>query len=56
MTFGQKLRPGIMSGITWTDNLFQQAYNHGKHALGIADQGMKTATGIYESLKPAIQI
>ena len=55
MPFGQKLRSGIMSGINWTKNLFQKTYHHGKHALGVADQGVKTATGICESLKPAIQ-
>ena len=55
MPFGQKLRSGIMSGINWTKNLLQKTYHHGKQALGIADQGMETATGLYESLKPALQ-
>ena len=44
-----------MSGINWAKNLFQTSHHHGKQFLGIADQGVKTATGIYESLKPAIQ-
>ena len=55
MPFGQKLRSGIMSGIRFTKNLLQQTYHHGKHALGILDQGVKTGSSIYEAIKPALQ-
>ena len=40
-----------MSGIKFTKNLLQKTYHHGKQALGILDQGVKTGAGIYEAAK-----
>ena len=56
MPFGQKLKSGMMSGINWTKNLLQKKLiTAEKQAIGILDQGMKTGSGIYEALKPALK-
>ena len=55
MPFGQKLKSGILSGINFTKNLLQKTYHHGKQALGIVDKGVRLGSGIYDSVKPALQ-
>ena len=44
-----------MGGINFTKNLLQKTYHHGEQTLGLIDQGVRTGTGIYNAVKPALQ-
>ena len=55
MPFGQKLKSALASGIGFTKNLLQKAHHHGKQALSVLDQGMKTGSNSYQALKPALE-